>query len=724
MTMLTGRCRPGFLLSAGLSLVSIAHPASAEEAAPKPKATPAGGAQVMRSITVAEDALDASSEGTGSYTAPLVSAGKSLQSIREIPQSVTVITRQRLDDMNVTSLPDALKQATGVTVQRFDGAGNFNSYNVRGYAVDSIQLDGLNFGNTGNVVEFDTAIFDRVEILRGPAGLFQGSGEPSATINLARKRALAETKFGVAARIGSWNALRGEVDATGALAQDGRLRGRVVAAYDERDSYQNAMSNEKKIVYGTLEYDLTPSTTASVGATWQDIDAVVDQGLPAYANGTLLDVSRATLIGADWNRQELESKDMFAEIEHHLEGGGELKAAVRKLDRFMLYKVARANGAVTPAGTTNIQTGLFSPDRQNVSADAYANLPFSFGGLTHNFIAGVDWRTQGEKSNTSPFVNAFTQNVFVPDLGSTEPPIVYTNRSQTETEQYGAYSQLRIKATPWLTVVGGGRVSWWESTSHNLVTGAVTADSEQRGEFTPFAAMIAELLPQVSVYMSYADVFQPQADRNIAGEQLPPRTGGQIEAGIKAELFDQALNAQFAVFQIKDRDRALADTSPGAPPNVSIASGEVESKGFDTEIAGQVLHGWDIVVGYAYTDTEYVTSTAAQTGQVFAPFTPRHVGNVWTKYAFSEGVLKGLEVGGGVKAVSSFYSPAGAVRFVAPAYTVVTAQLGYEFTPTLHANLTVNNLLDEKYYEKVSGASRQNFYGDPLNVALSLRASF
>jgi len=697
--------------------------ASAEEAAPNPKTT-ANGAQVMRSISVSENALDTSTEGTGSYTSPLVTVGKGTQSIRETPQSVTVITRQRLDDQNITTLPEALKQATGVTVQRFDGAGNFNTYNVRGYTVDSIQLDGLNFGNAGNFTEFDTVIYDRVEILRGPAGLFQGSGEPSAVINLARKRAQADAKFKAAARVGSWDAYRGEADATGSLTQDNRLRGRIVVAYDQRDSYLAVVNSEKKIAYGTLEFDLTPSTTVSVGATWQDIDSVIDQGMPAYANGKLLDVSRETYIGADWNQQDLESKDMFAEVEHHLDNGGELKMSVRKLDRYMLYKVARANGAVTPAGTTAIQTGLFSPDRDNVSADAYASLPFTLWGQEQNFIIGADWRNQDEKSNTSPFVVTTTQNVFAPDHALVQPNFIYTTRSEVETEQYGAYTQLRVKPLSWMTIVGGGRVSWFESTSHDLLTGAKTADYDESSEVTPYAAVIVDVLPQVSLYASYADVFQPQNAVDAAGNQLKPRTGGQVEVGIKAELFDQAVNAQFAVFQINDRDRALSDTSPGAPVNASVAAGEVESKGFDTEIAGRLLPGWDLIVGYAYTDTEYVKSAASQVGQVFSPTTPRHVGNVSTKYSFDSGLAKGLSVGGGVRAVSSFFNPVGTVRFAAPAYTVVSAQLGYQFSPSWETNLTLNNVFDEKYYEKVSNAGRQNFYGEPTSIALSIRASF
>ncbi|AXQ29353.1 TonB-dependent siderophore receptor [Solimonas sp. K1W22B-7] len=746
MTMQYGRLRPLLSVAAGVGLAVFSHGSLAQEAAPAAEAVPeaqaaaveepakagAEEAVILPAVTVTDTALHPTTEGSGSYTSRQVTIGKTPQSIRETPQAVTVITRQRLDDQNLTSVPKALKQATGVTVLRFDGAGNFNNYYLRGYQVDAIQLDGINFGATGNVVEFDTAMYDRVEILHGPGGLFQGSGEPSGVINLARKRALASTQFGGASTVGSWDTYRTELDATGALTADGRLRGRVVGAYNHQDSYQDVVGSTRQMLYGTLEYDLTPATTLSAGIAWQDIDAVIDQGLPAYANGDLLKVPRSTFIGADWNKQELESTDLFTELEHRLANGGYLKASVRKLDRYMLYRVARANSAVdVNTGNVNLQTGIYSPDRENLSADIYASLPFELWGLTHNLTTGFDWRKQEEEAKSTAFANTATMNVFNPDHNVPQPNWVFNSLSGVETRQYGAYAQLRIKPLAWATVVGGGRLSWWESQSYNRLTGARTADYDEEAEFTPYAALLFDVTPDVSLYASWAEVFQPQNNMTVDGSQLPPRTGRQYEAGVKAELLQDRLNAQFAVFRIRDNDRAIADPNPPtplpptSPANPSISAGEVESQGFETELAGRILPGWDLTLGYAYVDTEYLRgATTAQTGQSFSTATPRHVGNLWSKYEFGQGVLRDLSIGAGIKAVSSFYAQSGAVRFWAPAYTVVSAQLGYRLTSHWQTTLSADNLFDEKYYEKVSGAGRQNFYGEPVNMTLVLRGSF
>lgn len=738
-----GRLRPLFVLAAGLGLSALSHTATAQEPAPVAEpgqgatsapeaaatdAAPAAEAQAtLPAVKTTGSTVGPASEGSRSYTAGQVTIGKTPQSIRETPQSVTVITRQRIEDQNLTSVPEALKQATGLTVLRFDGAGNFNNYYIRGYQVDAIQLDGINFGATGNVVEFDTAMYDRIEVLRGPGGLFQGSGEPSGVINLARKRALDSAQYGGAATIGSWDTYRTELDATGPLTADGRLRGRIVGAYNHQNSYQDIVGSTRQMAYGTLEYDLTKATTLSAGIAWQDIDAVIDQGLPAYATGRLLDVPRSTFIGARWNKQQLESTDIFTELEHRLDNGGHVKASVRKLDRYMLYRVARANSAVDANGNVNIQTGIYSPDRENWSADLYASLPFELWGLKHNLIAGLDWRKQEEDVKSTAFGNSGTMNVFNPDHDFAQPAWVFGAPSSAETLQYGAYTQLRIKPLAWATVVGGGRLSWWESKSSTS-----TARPKEKAEFTPYAALLFDLTPDVTLYGSWAEVFQPQTTVFATGEQLPPRTGRQYEIGVKAELMEDRLNAQVAVFRIRDKDRSIADPNPPAqlPPGVSnpaISAGEVESQGFETELAGRILPGWDLTLGYAYVDTEYLRGAATgagSTGQSFATSTPRHVGNLWSKYQFQGSVLKHLSLGGGVKAVSSFYTQSNTARFWAPAYTVVSAQLGYQLTPHWQTTLTADNLFDEKYYEKVSGTTRQNFYGEPASLTLVLRGSF
>lgn len=674
-------------------------------------------------VKVSAGGLGSTTEGSGAYTTGAVALGKGAQSLREIPQSVSVVTRERLDDQSITTLPEAMKFVTGVTVQRFDGAGFFNTFNARGYAADSFQIDGVNVQVNANMADTDLAVYDRVEVQRGAAGLFQGSGEPGVTINLARKRALAESKLRGQLSAGSWDAYRSEADVTGKLDEEGRLRGRLLAAYEKRDSYLDGVGGDKQVAYGTVEYDLRDSTTLSLGGTWQKVESVIDQGLPAYADGRLLDVSRSTTILADWNLLDMETSDLFAELEHRLAGGGEIQLTVRHLERERLYKGARSNSAVGADGSVAIEYVHFPSDLEDTSADLFLSQPVTLLGREHNITVGADYR---DGDNGTPFsTTAYSpasavSNVFNHDSNTPEPDLIATGgrETRTETEQSGLYFRTRLRATDSLSVLLGGRVSNWESRTLDLTNHVVTASYEAENEFTPYAAAMLDLNQQLSLYVSYSEIFKPQNNITRSGEQIDPRTGVQYESGIKGEFLGGQLNAHAAVYWMEDQNRALTDPLDA---QFSVASGEVRSKGFEAEISGQLMPGWQLTAGYAYTSTEYLKASAASEGQSFSPFTPRHNFNLWTKYSFSGGVLSGFDIGGGVRAVSDFYSGSGAVRFEAPGYATVSLLGGYRVTDHLYAALNIDNLLDRNYYEKVSGTTRQNFYGAPRSATLTLK---
>lgn len=690
------------------------------------------GALVLGAVRVqaSTERETASTEGTGSYTARATTIGKTRQSLREIPQSVSVITRERLDDQNISSLPDALKYVTGVTVERFDGAGYFNTFRARGYTADTVQLDGINVQYNSNMADTDLVVYDRVEIQRGAAGLFQGAGEPGIVVNLARKRALADTQLRGLFTAGSWDSYRAEADVTGALDDAGRLRGRAVVAWDDRDSYMDGVWGKKKVGYGTVEYDFSQNTTLSIGATWQKIDSVINQGLPAYIDGTLLDVPVSTAYVADWNQLDMDTTDYFGELEHRFDHGGEIKLALRRLERSRLYAGARANSAVAENGDFSLANVYFYTDIEDTAADLYLSLPFSFAGREHDVVMGADYRT-GESgtpiSNNLRFDPATsTTNIHTHDQHSDEPALIHGGpgsygATMVETEQYGAYARTRLRATERFSVLLGARLTWWDSKTRNLETGVVSGEYDSDAELTPYAALMFDFSDALSVYASYADIFKPQNYQTKEHEQIEPRTGTQYESGIKGEFMDGRLNAHAAVYRIEDKNRALTDPTDD---QFFVAAGEVRSDGFETELSGELVRGWQLTTGYAYATTKYLRATEAQEGQTYSPVTPKHTYSLWTKYSFAQGALAGLDVGGGLRAVSEFYSASGTTRFDGPGYTTLALQSGYRVSPQLSVAANVENLLDRKYYEKVSGAGRQNFYGAPRSFMLTLRATW
>ncbi|MGJ3257486.1 MAG: TonB-dependent siderophore receptor, partial [Alcanivorax sp.] len=262
-------------------------------------------------------------ENTGSYTTGQVEIGRSVESIREIPNTVNVVTSQQIKDRNITTLDEAMQTTTGVTVKSY-GTGTAN-YIMRGFETDSISIDGYQTAGTSTGTHGhgapDLAAFERIEVLKGPAGLLQGSAEPGGYINLVRKRALAERKVGVTGFAHSWPGYRLQVDATGALTDNEKLRARAVVAYENSDGYIEEVTEEKKVLYTTMEYDFTDATTASLGLSTEDVDSVPDVGVPTYADGTFADIDRDLYTGAPFNNKNSKLSRVFLELEHLFDNG-------------------------------------------------------------------------------------------------------------------------------------------------------------------------------------------------------------------------------------------------------------------------------------------------------------------------------------------------------------------------------------------------------------------
>lgn len=672
-------------------------------------------------VKVTDEANSAGTEGSGQYTAREVSVGKLQQAPRETPQSLSVVTRQQLDDRNLTKVEDAIKLSTGMTVTRFDGAGNYNTFQARGFDLGAIQLDGVPIPQ-GNYSTLDTAMYDRIEVLRGPAGLLQGASEPGGTVNLVRKRAPAKLAIGADAAVGSFGLRRGTVDVGGGLNAEGTIRARAVAVVEDKDSFVDTLFNNKRLGYGTLEWDIAPSTTVSVGAAQQRVRAAIDQGLPTYADGRLADLPRSAFAGLRANRQDLETTDVFAELEHRLDGGGLVRLSARDIDRTAFYRSARANSALAADGSFTMETvdGDFHVRTRNY--DAFLATPVQVAGRTHKLLVGASHNEGKSWDGNYAYGPRLPFNLLQPHYDLAYPDIRLPGFTSIVTRRENAlYGQAQIGLTDTVKLLAGGRLSWAEVVTRSTSTGAVTASADPGRQFVPSLALMWDFHPQYTGYASYAETFVAQSQLNAAKQLLAPRTGKQVELGVKGEFLHKRLQAHAALFRIIDENRAIADP---VVANAYIAGGKVRAQGFETEISGQPQPGWDIVAGYAYNDTRYLQAPVAQQGQVFSPVTPRHSVNLFTRYAFTSPALRGFSVGGGMTYRSEFFAQSGALRINAPGYAVFNAQVGYQINDHLSLNLSVDNLLDKTYYEKVSGISRQNFYGEPRRVTVALKARY
>lgn len=699
---------------------SASSPASAALGTGTPETTLPG-------LSVKAQAVrDASSEGTGSYAPAAVSIGKDARSLREVPHSVTVITREQLNDQNIVSVEAALKNVTGVTIQRYDATGSYTQFIARGYAADSYLLDGLTVQTDTNGIYFDLAAFDRVEVQRGAASLFSGAGEPGVTVNMARKRAMADFKAEGALSLSSWDDRRIDLDVTGKLNTSGSLRGRAVAVVQDFDTFMDGIdNNRKRMVYGTLEADVAERSTLSVGLNWQQVDTVLSRGLPTWANAKLIDMPRSTMPIQAWNRQQLDSFSAFAEFERRGADDSLLKLALRHMKRGNKAKYLDPSIPAADGTMNALAHSAFEREDSDDTLDLYYSKPFMWNGLEQNLLVGADYRQSRADTHYAGFItmpNTVSLNLFRFDPYAIPEPVFDLNSSisQVDVKAYGAYTQLRVKPVVSWTLIGGGRLSSWESTGISF--GTPTSYSA-KNKFIPYFAAIYDLSRALSLYGSYNQIYKAQNNRTASGEQIEPRTGRQVEFGLKGELDRGRVAYTAAIYRLIDQNRALAD--PAYPNgNFSIPSGKARAQGVEVDVHGEVTSNISVSGGYARTDTKYLVATAAQQGTPVSTFTPRHNYNLWARYKVTDGAATGLVLGAGLRGMSDFYNGSGASLVRAPGYTLFGLNAAYPISERYRVTLNVDNLFDKVYWEKVSYPGRQNFFGEPRRVTLAVRGSF
>ncbi|HHW1973610.1 TPA: Fe(3+)-pyochelin receptor FptA [Pseudomonas aeruginosa] len=644
---------------------------------------------------------------------------------RELPQSASVIDHERLEQQNLFSLDEAMQQATGVTVQPFQLLTT--AYYVRGFKVDSFELDGVPalLGNTASSPQ-DMAIYERVEILRGSNGLLHGTGNPAATVNLVRKRPQREFAASTTLSAGRWDRYRAEVDVGGPLSDSGNVRGRAVAAYEDRDYFYDVADQGTRLLYGVTEFDLSPDTLLTVGAQYQHIDSITNMaGVPMAKDGSNLGLSRDTYLDVDWDRFKWDTYRAFGSLEQQLGGGwkGKVSAEYQEADSRLRY--AGSFGAIDPqtGDGGQLMGAAYKFKSIQRSLDANLNGPVRLFGLTHELLGGVTYAQGETRQDTARFLNLPNTpvNVYRWDPHGVPRPQIgqYTSPGTTTTTQKGLYALGRIKLAEPLTLVVGGRESWWDQDT------PATRFKPGR-QFTPYGGLIWDFARDWSWYVSYAEVYQPQADRQTwNSEPLSPVEGKTYETGIKGELADGRLNLSLAAFRIDLENNPQEDPDHPGPPNnpFYISGGKVRSQGFELEGTGYLTPYWSLSAGYTYTSTEYLKDSQNDSGTRYSTFTPRHLLRLWSNYDLPWQDRR-WSVGGGLQAQSDYSVDYRGVSMRQGGYALVNMRLGYKIDEHWTAAVNVNNLFDRTYYQSLFNPNWNNRYGEPRSFNVSLRGAF
>lgn len=695
-----------------------------------PSPAPSAQAQVLPAVvvTTGRDAI------VQANNPPTTIASKIPLEQREIPQSVTVVTQKQIEEQNLRTLDDAMQSVPGVTVNLINP--NDTAYYSRGFPISTFQLDGVPTvipSSGGGTIADDLAMYESVEVLRGPAGLFNGLGGDGGVINLVRKHAPAAFQASAEVSAGNYANRIEQVDIGGPLNAAGTLKGRLVAMQHDQGLLQDGAWQRDQQVYGTLEADLTPNTIARVGASYTKTFGHVMYGIPAYSTGYgIVDVPRSAYIGADWDKLENEKTNAFAELEQKLGGGWKAKLAFNYTHIYTHYLNGIPGSYVDPeTDIGDLYSYNYKDSNTQEAVDLYASGPFKLFGRTHQLTVGANYMHQTDRS-TQYFVNPATGldvwgDVYTSIYDTAAYSNDFTNGQQNDfrstTNQYGVYGDARFSLADPLTLIVGGRVTWWNTQltpnanpDYNYF-GENAQDDRVGPKFTPFVGLVYDIDDRYSAYASYTSIYKPQTDTyTYDGKIIKPVTGEQYEVGLKGAQFGGRLNTSIALFQITEENRAFSDP---AHQGFYLAQGRARSRGVELQASGQVLPNWTVGGGYTYTMAEAL-DTSETFGSPISMTTPRHLFKLWTNYRLP-GTLNKWSIGGSMYVTSATsYTIDDTGSMVAPGYATFNANVGYQATKSLSALLSVTNLTDRTYIRTASGAGGY-YYGNPLEVMLTLR---
>ncbi len=687
--------------------------------------------------TTVQSNLDGSSEASRSYTVNSSSASTKLpMSLRETPQSVSVMTRQRLQDQQLTTLSDVLKQAPGLSVQNIDSE-RVNIYS-RGYSIDSYQFDGI---PTTLIVQtsaspqslIDTSIYDRVEIVRGATGLMTGAGDPSGSINLVRKRPTSTFQGSITAGAGSWDTYRTEVDVSGPLTDDARLRGRTVVAYKQGNSYIDHYQQEKQTYYGILEADLTESTLLSVGVDYQKNNprGVSFASFPLfYSNGEQTDFSRSINAGSRWSYRKQNTLTTFANLEQSLVNDWKLKVAVNNMYSSRDYSLASLSGDFPDKQTGEgayLYGGDGSGSQRQLGIDALVQGPFQLLGREHELVIGLSGSEFHDYSDPADDdLEGRPANIYTWD-NDTERPLSVGKlmNDDTTVRQNAAYMVARFKPTDDLSLILGARVgdySYKKKTVANPSYPGLNsrASTRESGFVTPYAGVVYDLTDIHSLYASYTKIYKPQSIRDQAGKTLESREGDNYEIGLKSEFLEGRVNTAVALYEIKQDNLGVAtgETVEGTVRESAYrAVSGAKTRGIDMEIYGEVMPDWNVSASYSHSLTKDSDHERIMTEA------PANLVKLWTTYRLP-GELNQLTVGGGMNWQSGLSLTTSQGKATQQQYAVFDLMARYDITKELSATVNVNNVFDKKYFSALDPTFFTGYYGEPRNVMFTTRYSF
>ncbi|MDZ8110286.1 MAG: TonB-dependent siderophore receptor [Nostoc sp. DedQUE12a] len=631
--------------------------------------------------------------------------------LRDIPQSIQVVPQQVLRDQQINRLDDALRNVAGVTPEFTSGAGVY--YRIRGFEASNNNLlrDGLPDPGVGDTVEL--ANVERVEVLRGPASVLFGLGNPGGSINIVTKRPLSEPFYAIDATVGSYSFYRGAFDISGPLNDSKSFLYRLNTAYRNSGSFLDFYTSENFNISPAFSLAIGERTKLNLSADYIETrDSGQGFGVPII--GTILPNPNGKI---PRNRNLTEPTDeangtttrIGYELEHKFSDNWSLRNAFRY--GFNSYYLTQTRPGTLEADNRTISRSFSIYDQYFTNYTFTTNVvgKFSTGSIEHQLLFGVDLNRYLNATPRFASFGAASINIFNPVYGQPRGELDFEAINSATTDSLGIFLQDQIAITENFKVLVGARFDTFNQTSEDLLNSIETTKSDSA--VSPRFGIVYQPIPAISLYASYISSFTPAQGTFLFGGRLQaafdPERGRQYEVGVKAD-FNDRLSATLAFYDLTRTNVLVDDPTTG----FQIQTGEQNSQGIELSVTGEILPGWNIFGGYAYTDARITEDATFEVGNRL-PNTADHAFNVWTTYEIQQGNLQGLGFGLGLFFVGD---RAGDLdnTYDVPSYLRTDAAIFYN-RERFRIGLNFKNLFDTEYFENTYFGGRVG-YGQPFTV--------
>jgi iron complex outermembrane receptor protein len=630
------------------------------------------------------------------YIATLSGAGtKTSTPLRETPQSITVVTADRMTDQGATTVQESVRYAPGVYADAYGPDSRGEGIRIRGQD-PNIYLDGMRLISSSFFNEWrpDPFTLERVEVLRGPSSMIYGDTSTAGLLNLISKRPQAQSSNEIGVQFGSFERKQVQIDSTGKLTKDGEWLYRFIGVFRDSNSQTDYVKDDRILLAPSLTWRPTNNTTWTVLGTYQK-DATGSSTAFLPREGTLfpgpngfIPVRRFASDPA-WDRYQTETGAITSLFEHSFSEALTIRQSTRYVHMDGIYRTAYPdvysnplNPFVDPDPATRRSVFRYTYGAETakdfLTSDSNAELKFATGPVTHKTLFGVDYRDFKQRGSSGLGYDTTPFDLYTPVYHPIVPPTLSADPDVRQ-RLLGIYAQDQMRLGRWLAIVG---------VRHDTLTNELQGSPDATVEATTGRVGLMYELPfGLTPYVTYAQSFNPVFGGSVCATICAPQRGEMVELGFKYNVSpDVVING--AVYDTIEKNRLAADPNN---PLISIQTGKVHIRGAELEVLAHVTPDLDLIGAYSYVDARVESGDNA--GK-HVETVPMNQASLWAKYRLTLIGLPGVSVGGGVRYIGDSWDGTDTLR--TPDYTLFDAMIRYETGPW-RFQVNASNLADKRH---------------------------